>query len=74
MIALMKALIPGIVLTWIVALVLGTNGSKGGFLFVHQLHFSGNSAFSAPTPYLYWSWPLFFAATGLAFALFKLQE
>ncbi len=74
MIALFKALIPGIVLTWVVSLVLGSNGSKGGFLYVHQLHFTGNSAFAASTTYLYWSWPLFFAATGLAFALFKMQE
>jgi hypothetical protein len=74
MIALLKALIPGVLLTWIVASVLGTNGSKGGFLYVHQLHPTGNSVFSASASYIYWSWPLFFAATGLAFAIFKLQE
>jgi hypothetical protein len=74
MIALFKGMIPGILLTWIVSGILGTNGSKGGFLYVHLIHISGNSAFSLSSHSFYWSWPLFVAATMLAFFIFKMLE
>ena len=61
-----KALIPGALLTWVVATVIGSNHSKGGFLFIHVVEIQGHS--------FYWSWPLFVAATGLAWALFWMME
>ncbi len=74
MIALFKALTPAIVLTFIVSLVIGSNGSKGGFLYIQYLNLSGSGAFVSRAYGFYWSWPLFIAATVLAFALFKMQE
>jgi hypothetical protein len=74
MISLFKALIPGALLTWIVSSVIGSNGSKGGFLYIHHLSLTGHGAFEQASSGIYWSWPLFFAGTGLAFALFKMQE
>lgn len=74
MISLFKGLIPAAVLTWVVALVIGSNGSKGGFLFIHQIHVAGNSALSMPSFNFYWSWPLFFASAGLGFFIFKMME
>ncbi len=71
--AFFKALIPGFLLTWIIAGVMGSNGSKGGFLFIKYIYFSGG-AFSGGISGMYWSWPLFFASTLLAFAIFKMLE
>ncbi len=74
MIALFKGMIPGILLTWVFCGVLGSNGSKGGFLYIHLIHIAGNSAFSMSSHSFYWSWPLFIASTTLAFAIFKMME
>ncbi len=72
--AMWKALIPGILLTWIVAGVIGSNGSKGGVLTIHYLSLTGNGAFTVPQNGIYWSWPLFVCATLLGFAIFKMME
>ena len=66
MIALIKALIPGALLSWVVSSLVAAGGSTGGVLNVHKvvtlsLHFS-------------WSWPLFIAGTALAWALFWMTE
>lgn len=73
MIALFKALIPAGLLTWIIAGIIGSNGSKGGFLMIQQIHFSGGS-YSGGISAIYWSWPLFLASALLAFAIFKMME
>jgi hypothetical protein len=64
--AFIKALIPGFLLTWVVSLIIGSNGSHGGMLMIHHTYIQGYS--------LYWSWPLFVAGTGLAWALFAMME
>jgi hypothetical protein len=69
-----KALIPAALLTWIIATILGSNGSKGGFLFVHYFYLDGGGPFTSTGPAIYWSWPLFFAALLLSFAIFKMME
>ena len=74
MIALFKGMIPAILLTWVISGILGTNGSKGGFLFIHLIHIAGNSAFSASPHSFYWSWPLFSAATVLGTAIFMMLD
>ena len=74
MIALFKGSIPAILLTWVVSGILGSNGSKGGFLFIRQIHIAGNSAFAMSSHSFYWSWPLFIAATMLGFFIFKMLE
>lgn len=66
MIAVFKALPFGIFLTLIVALFMGSGGTSGGFLHIFQVDVF------YPEYYLdfsfYWSWMLFLAGTGLAFA------
>ena len=74
MIALFKGMIPGILLTWIVSGILGSNGSKGGFLFIHLIQIAGNSAYGMSSHSFYWSWPLFIASTMLGFTIFKMLE
>ena len=74
MIALSKGMIPCVSLTWVVSGILGSNGSKGGFLFIHQIHIAGNGAFSMGSHSFYWSWSLFVASTMLAFFIFKMLE
>jgi hypothetical protein len=61
-----KGLIPGIILTFIVAGILGKNHSRGGFLDVSMMTVQGTS--------FHWSWPLFIAGTLLATFIFKTME
>ncbi|WP_395395077.1 hypothetical protein WBP07_06925 [Novosphingobium sp. BL-8A] len=64
--AAIKALIPAFILTWVVSLVIGSQGSRGGMLAITHTFYEGYE--------LYWSWPLFLGATGLAWAIFTLLE
>lgn len=66
MIALIKALVPGILLSWVVSTVIGASGSTGGILSIHRFVFHQQ--------HMGWSWPLFFAGTFLAWALFMMTE
>ena len=72
--AMFKALIPGMLLTWIVSGLIGSNGSKGGFLVIHYVSLSGNDTFAVQQHGIYWSWPLFTCATLLGFAIFKMMD
>ncbi len=60
-----KAMILGAVLSAVIALVIGSQGSSGGYLAVHNMRVGDYS--------LYWSWPLFLAGTGLSWGLMILQ-
>jgi hypothetical protein len=62
----LKSLIPGFLLAFVVANVVGRQGSKGAFLNIFQFHYQNHSS--------YWSWPLFIAGTVLAYAIFKSME
>ncbi|TCM22247.1 hypothetical protein EDF56_101933 [Novosphingobium sp. PhB165] len=64
--AIIKALIPAFLLTWVVSLVIGSQGSHGGALTITHTFYQGHE--------LYWSWPLFLGATGLAWAIFSMLE
>jgi len=66
MIALLKAIVLGLVLAFIVSLFIGSGGASGGLLNVHGVTLQGY--------HFYWSWPLFLIGTGLAFGLFLLLE
>lgn len=66
MIAFIKALVPGSLLTWIVCLFIGSAGSSGGFLHIHYLTVGDYS--------LFWSWPLFSAGTLLAWFILSMLE
>jgi hypothetical protein len=63
--SLVKAIVLGVVLTWIVSIVLGSNHSTGGYLSIHLMHVAGYD--------IHWSWPLFFIATGLAWAILTMM-
>ena len=65
-ISFIKGLIPGTILTWLLALVMGSNQTKGGFLNIFHTYIAGYS--------FYWSWPLFIVATALAWAIFWMME
>ncbi|MBT0669090.1 hypothetical protein HT136_12030 [Novosphingobium profundi] len=62
--ALIKALFPAGVLTWVVAGILGSQGMRGGMLMLERDTIDGYMFF--------WSWPLFLAATGLAWFIFSM--
>jgi hypothetical protein len=62
---LIKALIIGGFLTWLLSLVFGKNHQQAGWLSVHQM--------AVLDYHVYWSWPLFVAATGLAWAIMAMM-
>lgn len=57
-----KALIPGALLAWIGATVIGHRGGHGGILNIETIQMQGHA--------FQWSWPLFLVATVLAWIIF----
>ncbi|MFW2349582.1 hypothetical protein [Qipengyuania sp.] len=63
---LVKAAPLGAILTFIVALAIGSQGSRGGQLAIFRAEIYQYD--------VWWSWPLFFAATALAWGIMLLQR
>ena len=61
-----KALIPGFILTFVVCLIMGSNGTSGAWLEIFRMTFEGYN--------IYWSWPLFALSTGISWGLFWMME
>ena len=61
-----KAAVLGTILSATIAVVVGSQGSSGGQLAVHLMAVGDVKVF--------WSWPVFFSGTGLAWALMLLQK
>lgn len=61
-----KALMLGAILSGTLALVIGSQGSSAGPLAIHPVNIADAK--------LYWSWPIFFSGSGLAFAIMLLQR
>jgi len=66
MFAFFKAIVLGAVLAFIVSLFIGSGGSSGGMLNVHQVAIADFQ--------FYWSWALFLVGTGLSFGIFLLMD
>jgi len=62
----MKASVLGAVLSAVVALVIGSQGSDGGYLNIHLMTLVSTKIF--------WSWPLFLAGTGLSWGVMAVQR
>ena len=64
---LVKSIILGMLLTVVVALIIGSQDSGGGQLSIY---------FARPYPgyEVYWSWRLFFAGTGLSWGIMLMQK
>ena len=63
---LVKALPLGAILPFVVALLIGSQGSKGGQLAIFRAEIYQFD--------FWWSWPLFLAGTGLAWGIMTLQR
>jgi hypothetical protein len=63
---LIKAMTFGAILSATIALVVGSQGSSAGPLAIHAVHFADAK--------LYWSWPIFLSASGLALGISLLQR
>lgn len=63
---LLKAIFFAAVLTGCVALVIGSQGTSAGPLAIFAFKVAGQK--------LFWSWPAFYSATGLAWGLMLLQK
>mgnify|MGYP000097270328 CR=1 FL=1 len=72
MIAMFKAIPCGIFLTLLVALFIGSGGSSGGMLAIFSFDVVVTEINLDMT--LYWSWTLFLAGTGLAFAILLMMD
>lgn len=66
MIALIKAIFPGALLSWLVSTFVAGSGSKGGLLHIQHFTIAGTQ--------FHGSWMLFIIGTALAWALFKMME
>lgn len=72
MITMFKAIPFGIFLTLIVALFIGSGGSTGGMLAIFP--FDVIIPETGVDFRLYWSWTLFLAGSGLAFAILLMMD
>ncbi len=63
---MLKAFGLGVILTVVVAVVVGSQGSSGGALAVHKMALGDYRVF--------WSWPLFLAGSGLSWGILALQR
>lgn len=63
---MLKAFGLGVILTVVVAVVVGSQGSSGGALAVHKMTLGDYKVF--------WSWPLFLAGSGLSWGIMALQR
>ena len=63
---MLKAMLFGALISACVALVIGSQGSSGGQLAVHAMQLGD--------AHVFWSWPLFFAGSGLSWGLILLQR
>ncbi|MFN4239068.1 MAG: hypothetical protein ACK4E5_00330 [Erythrobacter cryptus] len=61
-----KAASFGAVLSAIIALVIGSQGTSAGPLAIHAVALAETR--------FYWSWPIFFSGSGLAWGLMLLQR
>lgn len=63
---MIKAIILGCILTGVVAVVVGVQGSSGGALAVHSMAVGDHR--------IYWSWPLFVLGSALSWGIMWLQR
>jgi hypothetical protein len=63
---MLKALTMGAILSAALALVIGSQGISAGPLAIHLIPLAGAK--------IYWSWPVFFSGSGLAWGILLLQR
>ncbi len=63
---LLKSVILAVILTGCIAMVVGSQGTSAGPMAIFAVKMAGHKA--------YWSWPVFFGGTGLAWSLMLLQR
>ncbi|MXO61363.1 hypothetical protein GRI89_17610 [Altererythrobacter salegens] len=63
---LLKSIVLGAALSFIVSLFIGSGGGTGGILNVRHFHIEGVG--------FYWSWMLFVVGTGLSFGISALMR
>ena len=64
--SLLKAILLGAILTFIVSGTIWAGQSTGGFLNIHEFAVQGH--------YVAWSWPLFIAGTGLSWGIIIMMK
>ena len=64
--SLLKAMLLGAILTFVVSAAIWGGQSTGGFLNIYEIQ--------AGSHYVQWSWPLFIAATGLSWGIMLMMK
>ena len=62
----LKSMVIAGVITGTIALVIGSQGSSGGYLAIHSMAMGDYRMF--------WSWPLFLSGSGVSWGLYLLQR
>ena len=68
-----KAILMGVVVSWIFSAILGAQGAGWGQLYIHLVQFDvpvGN----LNTIRYFWSWPIFFTATGISWGIMAMMN
>ena len=63
---LIKAVPLGFILSFVIALIVGSQGSRGGQLMIYRAEIYQYE--------MWWSWPVFIFGTGLAWGIMMLQR
>ena len=67
-----KAILLGVVISWVFSSILGAQGSGWGQLYIHMVEFHVHLG-NLETIRYYWSWPLFFASAAIAWGIMALM-
>lgn len=74
--SVIKAMLLGAILAGVFSLVVGLQGSTAGLLYIHpvEVPMSKIHSMNLHNFTFYWSWPLFLAGSGLAWALILMTD
>ena len=70
---MVKAILLGVIVSWVFAALLGAQGPGWGNLYVHMVEFDIHQG-GLHTIKCYWSWPIFFASTAIAWGIMALMD
>lgn len=69
---LVKAILLGVVISWVFSTILGAQGGGWGQLYIHMVQFDVHVG-QLDTIRYYWSWPIFFASALIAWGIMAMM-
>lgn len=68
-----KAILMGVVVSWIFSAILGAQGTDWGSLYIHLVQWEIHQGGFETVRY-FWSWPIFFASTGISWGIIAMMS